>query len=66
MSELPKFYIGDKVRHKLIGYVGEVVGVGKEERYPQHGPARKIYWKGWNAYDPERVDWTWDFALEAW
>lgn len=67
MSDLPKFYVGDKVRHKLIkALAGEVVRIGKEVNYPNHGPARKIYWKGWNQFDLEQVDWTWDFALEAW
>lgn len=61
-----KFNIGDKVRHKQMALVGEVVGLSKEINYPNHGPARKVYWKGWNVLDPDQVDWTWDFAMEAW
>ncbi len=67
MPGLPKFAVGDKVRHKqLPGCVGEVVRVGKEVDYPGVGPARKVYWRGWNPYNTDKVDWTWDFALEEW
>jgi hypothetical protein len=66
MASAPKFYVGDKVRHKQIALTGEVVGIGKEVEYPGHGPARKIYWKGFNPFNPEQVDWTWDFCMEEW
>lgn len=63
---LPKFFVGDKVRHIQINMIGEVIRVCKEVNYPGIGPARKVYYKGWNSFDPEQVDWTWDFALEVW
>ena len=66
------FFAGDKVRHKLCpAWTGEVVRVGPEvmlEGRPHEnnpGPARQIYWKGWDPFDPEKVDWTWDFAMEG-
>lgn len=60
------FAVGDKVRHKQMKLVGEVVGLSKIIEYPGHGPARKVYWKGWDPFRPEHIDWTWDFAMEAW
>lgn len=68
MASLPKFYVGDKVRHKHVpSLTGEVVGYSKEILWPgETVPARKVYWKGWDFIDANKVDWTWDFALEAW
>lgn len=68
MPTAPKFFVGDKVRHKQLkeSMTGEVVKVGKEVNYPGVGPARKIYYKGWDPFDPEKVEWTWDFCMEIW
>jgi hypothetical protein len=63
MAELPKFYVGDKVkrRNNRHGTPGEVEGFSKEIDYPGIGPTRKVYW---------RVGmlevWDWEFELEAW
>lgn len=61
MSDNPPFKPGDKVRHKLIrSWTGTVVRYHKAS----HWRNGKVFWKGWDMYDPERIDWTWDFAME--
>jgi len=41
-----------------------VVHVGEPIQDQRWGTIRRVYWKGYNAFAPENVDWTWDFALE--
>jgi hypothetical protein len=61
--------VGDKVIHRLMRSLGplEVVGLGKEQIWPDQGVVRKVYWKTLSEEIPEPIsDWTWDFALEPW
>lgn len=66
MPQMPKFFVSDKVRHKQCpSLVGEVVRVGKEQIWPDKGPVRKIHWASLVEGDNGKLEWTWDFALEA-
>jgi hypothetical protein len=66
---MANFYVGDKVVHKQMRALGplEVVGLSKEQVWPDKGPVRKVYWKTLSEeVQPPQEDWTWNFALEAW
>jgi hypothetical protein len=53
------FNRGDRVRHNQGCGEGIVVRYFKPSKW-EHG---MVFWKGWNPFQPERIDWTWDFAM---
>lgn len=60
MTQVRDFNKGDRVRHKQIKTEGTVV------RYfrPTWWANGMVFWRGWDPLDPDRIDWTWDFAME--
>lgn len=60
---------GDKVAHALIkGHYGTFmyregpffVAPPDSEILGNH---YRLWWKGWNQYEPDKLDWTWDWAM---
>lgn len=52
---------GDEIYHTVAGaaWRGKFVrlaGPYENDRY-------RIWWKGWDKYNPEKEDWTWDWAI---
>lgn len=56
------FNKGDKVAHKQLPslWKGEVVRYYKPSSW-EHGV---IIWKGHDPFNPDKIDWTWDFAMD--
>ena len=61
MTERRAFNPGDRCMHKQMGrdFAGTVVRYFKPTRWKEG----MVFWKGHNPFNPERVDWTWDFAM---
>lgn len=54
------FNKNDRCRHRQGFGEGTVVRYYKPTSW-RHGV---VIWKGWDSFNPERIDWTWDFAME--
>jgi len=58
------FKKGDVVYHKQMPSMEGTVSYLKGPIDYDGRPSYQVYWKGWNPFNPEQQDYTWDFALE--
>lgn len=65
---MTQFKKGDLVYHAQMSSLRGVVAFVGPPRPLEHADdtkttARRVFWKGWDPFDPDRIDWTWDFAM---